>query len=779
MRGPAGAAAARLRVRGVVQGVGFRPFVFRLAREHGLRGWVLNGGDGVVIHVEGATPAIHAFAGDLRVRAPSAARVLDVAVEPDEVEGHPGFDIRDSLSAGPPTAPISPDLPVCADCLRELRAGPARRRGYPYINCTACGPRYSILLGLPYDRPQTTMGAWPMCVDCAREYGEPGNRRFHAQPTACWHCGPTYRLELPPYRCLTPVQYGCQTPVPMSGTRTGTGTGAIARAAELLQAGAIVGVKGIGGYHLACDAANAAAVRSLRTRKFRREKPFAVMVRDLERARQIADLSAEGEALLASPARPIVLVPMRRVLDGVAPDSDEIGLMLPYAPLHVLLFEAGAPGALVMTSGNRSSEPIACDDDDARGRLSGIADALLVGERAIARRVEDSVVRPGRCGPTVLRRSRGYAPAAVTHLPSRRPLLAAGADLKNSLTLVVDGEAFVSQHIGDLDDHASVCAFEQTAGDLLTMYGVRPDELVVAHDAHPQYVSTRRALAWPAAASVAVQHHRAHVASVLAERGALDARVVGVAFDGTGYGDDGAIWGGELFVGSVRGGFQRAAHLRQAALVGGDAAARDPVVAAAGFLAALPDAPDPTGPPFGFPARHAQASRLLLRGVRTFRTTSAGRLFDCAAALLGFTRRVSFEGQAAMWVEHLAARATHGVPMRLPFRSGELDFRPVLAALVGGRLRGDDPAALARGFHDALAAGVCAAAMRLARQHGADAVVLSGGVFQNARLLDGVTARLEAAGLTVWSNREVPPNDGGISLGQAAIASCAHAQPSR
>jgi hydrogenase maturation protein HypF len=769
MNDPAGAAAMRLRVRGVVQGVGFRPFVFRLAREHGLRGWVLNGGDGVVIHVEGASPAIHAFAGDLRVRAPSAARVLEIAVEPDRVEGVPGFDIRESLASGPPTAHISADLPVCDDCLRELRAGPARRRGYPYINCTACGPRYSILLGLPYDRPQTTMAGWPMCVDCAREYEEPGNRRFHAQPTACWHCGPTYRLELSPYRCLTPV--------PLSGTRIGTGTAAIARVAELLQAGAIVGVKGIGGYHLACDAANAAAVLDLRTRKFRREKPFAVMVRDVGLARQLADLPANAEALLTSPARPIVLARARRVLDGVAPDTDEIGLMLPYAPLHVLLFEAGAPGVLVMTSGNRSSEPIACDDDDARERLEGIADALLVGERAIARRVEDSVVRCRRSGPIVLRRSRGCAPSAVTRLPSERPLLAAGADLKNSLTLVVDGEAFVSQHIGDLDDHGSVRAFEQTAADLLSMYRVRPDELVVACDAHPQYVSTRRARAWPAADVVEVQHHRAHVASVLAERGAFDARVVGVAFDGTGYGDDGAIWGGELFAGSLRGGFQRAAHLREAPLVGGDAAARDPVVAAAGLLAGLPDLPNLMAPPFDLPERYGRASRLLAHGLRTFRTTSAGRLFDCAAALLGFTRRVSFEGQAAMWLEHLASRARHTAPMRMPVASGELDFRPVLASLVAGRLRGDDPAALARGFHDALADGVSDAAAQLAGGHGADAIVLSGGVFQNARLLDGVTARLEAAGLTVWTNREVPPNDGGISLGQAAIAACAHARP--
>jgi hydrogenase maturation protein HypF len=529
-------------------------------------------------------------------------------------------------------------------------------------------------------------------------------------------------------------------------------------------------VKGLAGYHLACDARSAAAVAALRERKYRKEKPFALMVHDLRLARSLADLSPEAESLLSSRARPIVLGRARVVLPGVAPENGDLGLMLPYTPLQHLLFAAGAPDILVMTSANRSSEPIAYEDDEALERLSGIADAFLIGERPIARRVEDSVARSGPLGAVILRRSRGYAPGAVATLPVARPLLALGADLKNAITLVVDGQAFVSQHIGDLDEYRAFRAFEETIRDLLSMYRVRRDELLLVRDRHPQYRSTGYAAELGAPEVRAVQHHRAHIASVLAERGEWARRVLGMSLDGTGYGDDGSIWGCELFVGSVVEGFERVAHLRQAALVGGDAAAQHPVQAAAGFLDQLDGLPDVGAAPFHFPERFRGSLWLASAGVRIFRTTSAGRLFDAAAALAGFTRAVTFEGQAAVWLEQLAREAHAAEPYPFPFDGRELDFRPLLLALARDRARGRDPAECARGFHGGVARGLGRTAVALCRAHGLDTVVASGGVFQNQLLLTDLAALLAAEQLALWINHAVPPNDGGISLGQAALA---------
>ncbi len=428
----------------------------------------------------------------------------------------------------------------------------------------------------------------------------------------------------------------------------------VERAVESLRAGGIVAVKGLGGYHLACDARNATAVKSLRERKFRKEKPFALMAGSVEIAREMVELPAEAESMLRSAARPIVLAQAKIQLAGVSEDNGDLGVMLPYTPMHHLLFAAGAPEILVMTSANRSSEPIAYKDEEARERLAGIADAFLTGERPIARRLDDSVARAGAFGPVILRRARGYAPSVVTAIPIGKPILATGADLKNSVTLVVNGQAMMSQHIGDLDQYEPFKAFLETIDDLTAMYEVPRQELIVARDAHPQYLSSTHALEMPGAAAYAIQHHRAHVASVLAEREAWEKRVLGVSFDGTGFGDDGTIWGGEFFAGSVAEGFERVAHLRAAALAGGDAAARYPVQAAAGFLAQVDNLPDPVGEPFRFPERYEHALELIRTGVRTFTTTSVGRLFDAAAALLGFVRAATFEGQAAMWVEHLA-----------------------------------------------------------------------------------------------------------------------------
>lgn len=742
--------ARRVLVRGVVQGVGFRPFVYRLARELQLAGWVRNGDAGLEIHLEGRDLDVQAFVEQLPQRAPHAAIVARVEVENTALEGHASFEIRASERDGAPTTRISPDLAACPRCLDEMRDPADRRYGYPYINCTECGPRYSIVLGLPYDRSQTTMSAWPLCEACRREYEDPLDRRFHAQPTACPRCGPAYLLE--------------------GAVEMGSGIDPIATAAQLLRRGAIVAVKGLGGYHLACDAKNPASVVALRERKYRKEKPFALMVPNLNTARTLIELDASTEQLMSSVARPIVLAPSRTTLEGVAPDLGELGVMLPSTPLHELLFDRGAPEVLVMTSANRSSEPIAYRDDEARERLREIADAFLVGERPIARRVDDAVARVTPYGPMLLRRGRGYAPAATALLPTDRPIVATGADLKNTVTVVVRGQAFTSQHVGDLEHLGAWEAFLETLEGLTRMYEVDFTEALVAHDAHPAYRSSSHAAALGAERMVAVQHHRAHVAAVLAERESFDTPVIGVAFDGTGYGDDGAIWGGEFFAGSLEGGLERIAHLRYARLAGGDAAARHPVQAAAGFLEQLDVGPSLRNAPYSFPERYDQAVQLLEADVQTYRTTSVGRLFDTAAALLGFTRAVTFEGQAAMWLEGLARATQTADAYPLPFVDGELDFRPLLGALLADRRRGRDVASVARAFHAGLAAGIVEACTSIGAERGLQRIVLSGGVFQNALLVREVGSRAASAGLEVWLPRQVPPNDGGISLGQAALA---------
>jgi len=761
------ASACSIRVRGVVQGVGFRPFVYRLACANTLNGWVLNAEEGVEIHLEGAETGLEAFVRDLKTQPPPAASIAEIDVRPAEATGLHEFTIRTSQRRERPTVRISPDLPVCDECLKELFDPADPRYWYPYINCTNCGPRYTVVLGLPYDRPNTTMKDWRLDDYCSAEYANPGNRRFHAQPLACPACGPSYHLQPALHSRFQPDHLQ-----PDNNETTGGSESSIHRAAEILRAGEILAVKGLGGYHLACDARNPAAVATLRDRKYRKEKPFALMVRDVERAHALVELSSEAEALLTSVARPIVLAPARIELSGVAPENVELGVMLPYTPLHHLLFAAGGPEVLVMTSANRSSEPIAYEDEDALQGLAGIADSFLIGQRPIARRVDDSVARAGAFGPIVLRRSRGYAPGAVASLPAEGPVLTLGADLKNTITLVVDGQAFVSQHIGDLDHYQSLRAFHETIEDMVSMYKVPWDELLLVHDLHPQYLSTAHAATLGVPQSHAVQHHRAHVASVLAERGEWTKRVVGVSFDGTGYGDDGSIWGGEIFVGSVQQGFDQVAHLRRAALAGGDAAAHYPAQAAAGFLAQIHNLPDVLASPFAFPERYRNAMELVRKDVRTFATTSVGRLFDAAASLLGFTREVTFEGQAAMWLEQLARSAPLKEPYPFPFIGRELDFRPLLRAVVLDRIRGRDIREIARSFQLGIAQGLRNALTGISRSHGLDTVVLSGGVFQNELLLEDLKSMLAEGerSLQVWTNHAVPPNDGGISLGQAALA---------
>ncbi len=743
--------ARRIAVHGIVQGVGFRPFVYRLARQHGLTGWVLNSGEGVQIQVEAPTiESLTAFLEELTSYAPEAARIEHIEVQEVPAEGYTNFTIRESQRGVSLETGISPDLHVCSDCLQELFDPDDRRYRYPYINCTHCGPRYSIILALPYDREHTTMRDWPMCPACRAEYEDPTNRRFHAQPTACPRCGPTYFLEV-------------------DGTRHAQGYAAIEEAARLLTAGQIVAIKGIGGYHLACDARNAEVVEALRARKYRKEKPFALMAASLQEVQNWAFVPEEAARLLTSVPHPIVLLSRKpeslsTLPDALAPDNLELGFMLPYTPLHYLIFEAGAPSLLVMTSGNRSSEPITYREEEAQKRLQGIADAFLIGERPIARRVDDSVLRMTSVGPIFLRRSRGYAPGAVAKLPTQQPILGVGADLKNTLTLVVKGTAYVSPYIGDLEHYSVQESFQQTLHDLAAMYQIPLEDVLAAHDAHPAYVSTQIAQNL-GNHRVAVQHHRAHIYAVLAERGAWEETVIGIALDGTGYGDDGSIWGGEFFVGSLREGLERVHHLYPAYLPGGDAAARNPVQAAAGFLSQLDALPDLTAPPFGFPPRFLTALEMIQKGIRSFPTTSTGRLFDTVAALLGFTRTMTFEGQAAIWLEHQARRSADVAPYPFP----NMDYRPLLKRVIADRARGRPIPEIARAFHHALATSCLQVGEQLARRYGTHILVAAGGVFQNALLIE-LMHRNVPSSLQLWLPRRVSPNDESISLGQAAAA---------
>ncbi len=767
-------AHARVRVRGVVQGVGFRPFVYRIAHEDRLAGWVTNDTDGVLIDVQGAAAAVERFCRRLRDEPPPAARVdaveveaLEPAVAADAIGTAPGgaaaaprFVIAESRAGGQITTLVSPDLPVCDDCLREMRDPTDRRYRYPFINCTNCGPRYSIIADLPYDRPNTTMRGFTLCEACATEYHDPADRRFHAQPVACPVCGPELVL------------------LDAEGAELARAEGVVERAAALLADGCILAVKGLGGYHLACDAADARAVAALRTRKFRKEKPFAVMAADVAALDGAVVLSDVDRALLTGRERPVVLAPKgsRPLPDGLAPGLVDLGVMLPYTPLQHLLFDAGAPRLLVMTSANRSSEPIAYRDDEAKERLRGIADAFVVGTRPIERRVDDSVATTMAGRPAVMRRARGYAPAPVARSDRyAAPILGLGAGLKNTITLATAGQAFTSQHLGDLEHYDAYVAFEETVRDLARLYHVDPERATVVVDLHPDYPSTRFGERL-APSPTRVQHHQAHVASVLAEREAFETRVLGFAFDGAGLGDDGTIWGGEVFHGSLTEGFARVAHLAAAALPGGDAAARNPVQAAVGFLHALPAERWQTRLP-ELPVR--VASGMIASRTNTPATTSVGRLFDTVAALCGFHRPMSYEGQAAMWLEGLAraeaasadgAGAGRRSAYPLPFDGRSFDHARLLDAVLDDLDAGAPPGRVALRFHLAVAAAVAEAAARLHDDHPAQAVVLSGGVWQNRLLFERTHALLERGGFDVWWNQRVPLGDGGISLGQVAWA---------
>ena len=701
----------RIRVGGVVQGVGFRPFVYGLAQRHALTGFVLNDGTGVVIEAEGEVAALDAFGAALRNEAPPLARVDGIESEPLAPSGGSAFTIEASTATGR-TALIPPDTATCDDCLRELYDPADRRYRYPFINCTQCGPRFTIVRSVPYDRPNTTMAGFPLCADCLREYENPADRRFHAEPVCCPVCGP--RLSLP-----------------------------LEEAVPLLHDGAIVAVKGLGGWHLACDAANEDAVARLRARKHREDKPFALMT---TRPDLLANLDDDERELLESRRRPIVLLARREgapVAESVAPNNPWLGVMLPYTPLHHLLL-GDFGGTLVMTSGNRSDEPIAYDDAEAHERLGGIADAFVGHDRPIHQRCEDSIVRAS----FPIRRSRGFTPEAIAlPLAAAQPILAVGAELKSTFCLARGSEAFLSPHLGDLDTELAYTAFRTDIDLYLSMLGVAAE--TVAHDLHPEYLSTKWALEQDAVL-VGVQHHHAHAAACLAEHGELEPALA-LVFDGTGYGTDGTLWGGELLRCDLSS-FERVAHLRAVPLPGGEAAIREPWRMAASYLE-LADRLVPF-------ERWTQVRESLR--VNAPLSSGMGRLFDAVAALLGLRETVTFEGQAAIELELLAGQ-TAAQPYGWRFGDGAELVAAVHDDLAAGRPRAE----IAAAFHETVAA---AAATACAEAGEAGTVVLSGGTFQNLRLVASTRRHLEGFGFRVLTHRLVPPNDGGISYGQAAIA---------
>ena len=750
--------AMRVRVTGLVQGVGFRPFVHRLASRHRLAGWVRNESGEVEIEIEGGAADLTEFLRSLHRDAPPRARIERVETAPCAATGAGAFSILASVTHSTRRQPVAPDMAVCAACESELFDPGNRRYRYPFITCTDCGPRFTIIESLPYDRERTSMRAFPQCARCLLEYQDPSDRRYHSETNACPSCGPRLWFE-----------YGHDQDS-VAGAEE-----ALVVAAELLRRGRIVALRGLGGFHLAVDATDEVAVRRLRRRKNREAKPLAVMVGTLAEATALAEVSVGAERLLASAERPIVLLPRRResrLAESVAPGLDTVGVVLAYTPLHRLVLDlVGRP--LVMTSGNRSDEPIVTDNREARRRLGEIADGFLLHDREILARYDDSVIRVTDSEPIVLRRARGFAPLPL-ELPVATPipLLAVGPHLKNTLALAQGDRAYVSQHIGDLDGLETLAHFQDALGRLGRLFGIVPE--VVVRDLHPGYLSTRLAEGLGLDRIIPVQHHHAHIAAVMAEHGRTDP-VLGVAYDGTGHGDDGCVWGAELLAADLTG-YRRLAHLRYAPRPGGDLAARTPWRVAAGFLSIEPS----VGAAFRLafegvdPRERAVAERQATAGLNAPRASSMGRLFDAAAAVLGVRRWSEYEGQAAMELEAMAGRRV-AREHRCEVTGGDpepwvLDPIPLLAELGERRQAGEDAGDLAADFHASIAWATAELAGRACEATGLGTVALGGGVFQNARLLFSIRERLEQMGLRVLQPVRLSPNDGAISYGQAAVA---------
>ena len=752
-RGPV---ARRVHVRGVVQGVGFRPFVHRLADRFGLAGWVRNGSGDVEIEVEGGQRAVEMFLTSLRTQAPPLASIDTIIYELHPPTGTTGFSVLPSQVLPDQRLPVPPDAGTCSACLAEMNDQANRRYRYPFITCTDCGPRYTVIDSLPYDRERTSMSAFPQCPECHWEYTDPGSRRYHCETNCCPSCGPWLWLEQPGVSVESR---------PFDDT--------LQLAAAMLLEGKILAIRGVGGFHLAVDATNESAVLRLRERKHRESKPFAIMVSDLDQARDIAEVSPEEAAVLEAPERPVVLLDRREsfVAPAVSPGLGTIGVMLAYTPLHLILMDlVGRP--LVMTSGNATDEPIASSIADARSRLSGIADGFLMHDREIVARCDDSVVRLMGGKPRFLRRARGYAPLPLRlPVPSPVPLIAVGPHLKNTLTLVHGDQAWVSPHIGDLENLETLDHFHHVLDRCRRLF--RVDPRVAVRDLHPGYLSTRIAeemgLDQPV---LPVQHHHAHVAAVMAEHGLRDP-VIGIAFDGTGYGSDGNIWGGEVFQADLLN-FRRMAHLQYAPLPGGDLAARAPWRSALGYLALAPHAVEAFRLAFEGVGRldHETAMWQVSKNINSPQASSMGRLFDAAAAIIGLRKVSAYEGQAAMELETLAGRRPAREISCLITEKNDtwtIDPMPLLIKLGLDRQRGQDIADLAADFHASIAWVTLAVIRRVAEATSIRTVVLSGGVFQNRRLLESVVDRLKAEKFLVFTPERLGSNDGAISYGQAAI----------
>jgi hydrogenase maturation protein HypF len=768
-----------VKVRGVVQGVGYRPFVYRLALEEGLAGFIGNDTDGVTIEIEGPEERLEAFLDRLQTEAPPLSRIDSVTVRELAVVGDSGFRIVASEVLGRVSTGIPADAATCPDCLRELLDPRDRRYRYPFLNCTNCGPRFTITRRIPYDRPQTSMAKFTMCPECQREYDDPLNRRFHAQPNACWVCGPRVWLA--------------QT----DGSDSASGDEAVEQTIQLLTAGKIVAIKGIGGFHLSVDANNQAAVMRLRERKRRYGKPLAVMVRDLEAARLVCVLTAEEEALLLTPARPIVLARRREdcgIADAVAPGIPWLGVYLPYAPLQHLLFADARVRALVMTSANLTEEPIAIDNEEARARLGGIADAFLMHDREILQRCDDSVAAVVDGAPQLIRRARGFVPMGVALPFDTPPLLAVGGHLKNVFALARGRFAYQSQHLGDLENLTGLEFFKESLDHLMRTFEIEPRTVV--HDLHPGYLSTQWAKEWAQERSlplIAVQHHHAHVAGCMAEHG-LAGKVIGLALDGTGYGSDGKIWGGEVLIASLAG-FERFAHLEYVPMPGGEAAIKEPWRMALGHLSAA-----------GFDVGSAETlafagatenearvlARMMERGVNAPLTSSLGRLFDAVAAVVLRRRVVDYEAQAAIELEGIALDEpcelvepddVPGYAMELI--GGDWDVRepvrmsvaPLWRELVNDLRNDVSKEQIAERFHVGVAEGFVRAVVLARAATGIAQVALSGGCMHNRRLARLLRSGLETEGFEVYQHRNVSPGDGGLSYGQIAVAAATLSQP--
>jgi len=745
-------------ITGIVQGVGFRPYVYRLANDCGLTGLIANTPAGVSIEVQGEADAVEQFLERLPKEIPPLAKITGLTPRDAEVRQETAFRIKASSMRAAAKALISPDVCVCEDCLREMMNPRDRRFRYPFINCTNCGPRFTIIHDIPYDRARTSMAKFKMCAACQAEYENPASRRFHAQPNACWDCGPQVAL------------------LGADGTRMDVAE-PIREAARLLQQGAVVAIRGLGGFHLACDGQNEQAVGKLRERKRRVEKPFAIMVRRVEDAARLCVADELSKKMMSSFERPIVLLPRRAevsVVPGLAPGNRYLGLFLPYTPLHHLLFQSGKFEALVMTSGNLSEEPIAIDNEEAVRRLNRIADAFLVHDREIVRRCDDSVVRVAAGQPQNLRRSRGFVPVPVQLEKETQPVLAVGGELKNTVCVVRGSEAFLSQHVGDLENLESYRFFEEAVQHLQRILETEPK--VIAHDLHPDYFSTKWAQEREGVELVGVQHHHAHVAACMAENH-LDGKVIGIALDGTGYGTDGAIWGGEVLVADYAG-FQRAAHLEYVPLPGGAAAIHEPWRMAVSYLTKhFGKDLEKLGLPFLAEVDSRKLNvvlQMMEREVNSPRTSSCGRLFDAVAALVGLRGTVNFEAQAAIELE-MAARdsgseSAYPLDLNLHGTIWQIGTKPLFDWLLRDIGKQTSVAEMSRKFHNGLAVVFVDVAERIRDRTELNRVCLSGGCFLNALLLETMIAEMKERSFEVFFHTEVPPGDGGISLGQAVIA---------